>query len=206
MTRRYGKNYYLVQELKNTGLSGSKIGEKLGISRERVRQLLCEDKYKPKLSTFKYNKKPVKADLRICSKCNKQFLPRTRYQTTCGCRFPKIFNCYVCGKPSSHKKTKTYPNCNNPECLKVIELRIAERRKEGALSRNHTPVTVKCPICHIKHQKYSWLVRVWGFSIRCPDCNQKQAKTLCEICLTPSSSKKRRCKKHMWINRPLLRV
>ena len=203
MNRQYGKNYYLSVKLHETGLNGSDIGRKLGISRERVRQLLCV--HRNETTNFKKQGNSITADPRICSKCDKYFTPRTRFQNTCGCKLSRIADCSVCGKPSLQEKGRKYTYCDNPNCFDTIKLRITKSRKEGALSRNHTPTTVECPICHKKHTTYLWLARIRNFKIRCLGCKQAQAKTLCQVCQAPSSSKTGRCKQHAKVSHPSLK-
>lgn len=203
MNYQYGKNYYLAIELKNKGIIDSEIGKELGVSRERIRQLLCT--YKNESIVFCKRGNLIVADPRKCSKCDNQFTPRTRFQTTCGCRVSNIVSCSICGKPSLHKKGRKHTTCGDKDCIDAVTNKLAKLRRDGALRRNHTPTPVECPVCHTRHYKYLWLALIRKFKIRCTTCLQKQAKTLCKVCKSPSSSKTGRCNQHAKVSHPSLK-
>jgi hypothetical protein len=184
--RSRGPNYYKIVEMKLSGISNVDIAENLNLSRERVRQLWTS-----------YRIKDIKDNFRICSKCDKNFLPTYEFQSTCGCQVSPFDNCVICCQPTQFlKRKKHYPICTNIECIENLNILKIQIKELSRKKRNLVKTTITCPVCSDSHIVSLWQARRRNFKIRCRSCIEGQKRGLCSICKMPVSQVSGRCYRH----------
>jgi len=181
-----GQNYYKVVEMKLTGITSSRIAINLNISRERVRQLWIS-----------YQTNNNSEDPRICSKCNKEYIPTHEFQSTCGCRVTPFENCVICGKITQFfKRSRTYPICKNIKCIENLRTLKNQTRKLSLEKRDRTKTEVICPVCNSIHLAPVWRAMRSNFKMRCKSCIKGQKIDTCTVCEIPISGPNGRCMRH----------
>ena len=184
--RMRGDNYFKVINMKLGGISSNHISRELNLSRERVRQLWVS-----------YQTINSESDFRICSKCNKKFLPTYRFQSTCGCYVSPFAKCINCGKRTQFLKgRRRFSICTDSECIKNRNITKTRNRKLSIEKRDRVKVEVTCTVCGIHHIIPRWKVRRRNFRMRCEPCSNGQRIGLCGICKKPISGPNGRCRKH----------
>jgi len=168
------------------GIASSNIAISLNISRERVRQLWIS------YQTNTNSKNP-----RICSKCNKEFTPTHKFQSTCGCRVIPFDNCTICGKTTQFLKRKlTYPICTNIKCIENVRTLKNQTRKLSLEKRDRTKTEAICPVCNSTHLVPVWRALKRNFKMRCRSCIDGQKGDICTVCEIPISGTNGRCMRH----------
>lgn len=101
----------------NPALSYSIIGDEIGVTRERVRQIAHQNGYPPRYGILKHKK--------ICPMCGKTFYTINYYcSSTCGHRVIRkriVVNCHQCGgaieRTPGNMRSKNGRYFCNRECL-----------------------------------------------------------------------------------------
>lgn len=172
--------------MKLTGITSSRIAISLNISRERVRQLWII-----------YQTNNNSEDPRICSRCDKEFIPTHKFQSTCGCSVSPFDSCVICGKTTQlFKRRRTYPICTNIECIDNLRTLKNQTRKLSLEKRNRIKTEVICPICNSSHLLPVWRALKHNFKMRCRSCIDGQKRDTCTVCEIPISGLNGRCMRH----------
>jgi len=181
-----GENYYKVVSMKLEGIPSNRIAKRLNISRERVRQLWVSHQIRNN-----------KDDFRICSKCNKKFLPKYKFQSTCGCYVSIFDKCSICAAPTQFlKKQRIFPICTDIGCAKDLKV-LKSRFKKLSLERRDLEKTeLTCPVCSVNYLAPLWQARSHDFKMRCKSCRDGQKKGICTVCKIPITKTDGRCKPH----------
>ena len=176
------ENRIKAHELFKQGYSKSEIGRQLNVSRERVRQYLVTT-----------TTKGWKSQERICSYCDKKFLPSYEYQSTCCNRSVEPQNCEVCGDLVHNTGSKA-------ASLRVITCKKLECRNERikrvrAMTRT---VDTICYSCGAHTKTWQYILNQHGRA-RCAECLENKYSGRCIACgkLITYSSKNRTCRTHI---------